>query len=215
MSTHSHENDHGQANEHHHDHSHKMSMYEFLGQIIAGPLDETLRFNVCDPDFWSGLRPKLSNPRTLGALAGIDRSVAILAAIPENERESKLNEEYALCFCGDAPLMPPCEDSYGMQASDVHAFAQKLGIASSLPDNLSDHHLASELLLLVPIDQGMQLGHEDLAELAQFFEEHPIALAQAMIDVNSGKTDPTSGFYRSIVKLALAWLRYDLDAFEQ
>lgn len=207
--------EHEHAHESAHDHSHSMSVYEFLGRILAEPLDETLRFNVCDPEFWDDLRPKLSNMRTMGALNGIEKAVAQLKAIPAEQLEEKMNVEYESVFGGDEPLMPPCESAYGIKTSDVRAVAKKLGVVSSLSPELPHDHLASELLMLAPIDAGKRLDRGQLVVLADFFEEHPIALAQAMLDAAGKRDDDTSGFYRAIVRFSLAWLQYDLDAFER
>ncbi len=207
--------EHTHAHEHAHEHAHKLSVYEFLGRILAEPLDETLRFNVCDPEFWNDLRPKLSNLRTMGALNAIEKAVSRLGEVPPEELEKVLAGEYEQMFCGDEPFMPPCEQAYGMQISDIHAFAREFGVTSLLPSALPHDHFAAELLMLAPIDEGGQLTRKQLITLACFFESHPMALAQNMLDAAAGKEDPTSGFYQGIVRFSLAWLRYDLDAFEE
>lgn len=55
---------------HDHDHDHdgqgSMPVYQFLGNILGYPLDETLLYNVSDPTFWAGLRESLENERTHG-----------------------------------------------------------------------------------------------------------------------------------------------------
>lgn len=47
-------------------------MYQFLGNILGYPLDETLLYNVSDPAFWAGLRESLENERTHDALDHVE-----------------------------------------------------------------------------------------------------------------------------------------------
>lgn len=85
--------------DHEHDHDHdghgSMPVYQFLGNILGYPLDETLLFNVSDPAFWAGLRESLENERTHDALDHIEAAVAKLADIPEDHRKMAMDAEYA------------------------------------------------------------------------------------------------------------------------
>lgn len=204
------------AYDHEHDHGDGpgMSVYQFLGNILGYPLDETLLYNVSDPQFWKGLREKLDNERTHSALDHIDAAVAVLADIPEDRRKMTVDAEFAQTFLlFDAP-MPPLESSYGLPGEEVPGIAYKLGVISSIQRFLPDDHIANELFMLVPLDCGCNPTQEQLATLASFFESHPMALLQRMLDSAEGKDDETSGFYRAIVEFALAWMQWDLDAFE-
>ena len=192
-----------------------MSVYEFLGRIIAAPLDETLLFNVSDSGFWEALRPKLENARTFAAFHNIEKAVAKISDIAEEKREAALNIEYGKMFCGEHPVMPAVESAYGMQAASVLDVAAELGVESSLPDNLPAEHLAFELLMLSAVEEGRKLDASQLAKLADFFEKHPIALANAMVKAAPANACKTTGFYQAIVQFAAAWLQWDLDAFEQ
>ncbi len=205
------------GHEHHHEHDHdghgSMPVYQFLGNILGYPLDETLLFNVSDPAFWAELRGKLENERTHDALDHIAAAVAKLAEIPEDHRKMAMDAEYAQTFLlPDAP-MPPLESAYGMQGSAIYDVARELGVETSIQRFLPDDHIANELFMLVPLDYLQQPSDEQLEMLAGFFEEHPLALLRHMLD-NEQATQDGSGFYRAIVELAAAWLQWDLDAFE-
>lgn len=203
------------AHDHHdHDHEHgSMPAYQFLGNILGYPLDETLLFNVSDPGFWAELHDKLDNERTHEALEHIEAAAAQLASIPEDRRKMALDAEYAQSFLlPDAP-MPPLESDYGMDGGAIHDIALELGAISSLQRFLPDDHIANELFMLVPLEYGMQPAAEQLEALAAFFEQHPMALLQRMLDHMPGAVQGT-GFYRAIVEFALAWMQWDLDAHE-
>lgn len=204
--------------DHEHDHDHdghgSMPVYQFLGNILGYPLDETLLFNVSDPAFWTELRDKLENERTHDALDHIEAAVAKLAEIPEDHRKMTMDAEYAQAFLlPDAP-MPPLESAYGLDGSSVYDAARSLGVETSIQRFLPDDHIANELFMLVPLDYLQQPSGEQLKMLAVFFEEHPLALLRRMLD-NEQAIQDGSGFYRAIVELTVAWLQWDLDAFER
>lgn len=191
-----------------------MPVYQFLGNILGYPLDETLLFNVSDPAFWTELRDKLENERTHDALDHIEAAVAKLAEIPEDHRKMTMDAEYAQAFLlPDAP-MPPLESAYGLDGSSVYDAARSLGVETSIQRFLPDDHIANELFMLVPLDYLQQPSGEQLKMLAVFFEEHPLALLRRMLD-NEQAIQDGSGFYRAIVELTVAWLQWDLDAFER
>ena len=198
---------------HDHDHTHGMSVYEFFGLILGAPLDDTLRFNVCDPDFWTGIRNQLRCERTFAALVHLDKAVARLAALPESTRSAVLDAEYNHSFRGDDAWMPPCESSYGPVAGDVAAIARSLGVESSLDGRLPADHIANELHMLAPLDAGHELDKEQMAELAVFFEEHPLSCARKMLAMPLA-AETTTGFYRAAVEFIAGWLQWDLDAFD-
>ena len=199
--------------EHDHDGHGSMPAYQFFGNMLGYPLDETLLFNVSDPAFWAELRGKLENERTHDALDHVEAAVAKLAEIPEDRRKMAMDAEYAQTFLlPDAP-MPPLESAYGMQGSAIYDVARELGVETSIQRFLPDDHIANELFMLVPLDYLQHPNDEQLAALAAFFEEHPLALLRHMLD-NEQATQDGSGFYRAIVELTAAWLQWDLDAFE-
>lgn len=204
------------VHEHHHDsdgHDHSMSIYQFFGNILGYPLDETLLFNVGDPLFWANLKEQLDNERTHEALKHVQVAVGQIAQIPEDRRKMALDAEFAQTFLLlDAP-MPPLESDYGLQGDEIHDIAFELGVATSIQRFLPDDHIANELFMLVPLDFTLQPTPEQLQKLAEFFEKHPMALLQRMLDHAPGDA-PGTGFYRAIVELALAWMQWDLDAHE-
>ncbi len=190
-----------------------MPVYQFLGNILGYPLDETLLYNVSDPAFWAGLRDGLENERTHEALEHVEAAVAKLAAVPEDHRKMAMDAEYAQTFLlPDAP-MPPLESAYGLRGGAIYDVARELGVETSIQRFLPDDHIANELFMLVPLDYLQQPSDEQLKTLAAFFEEHPLALLRRMLDGDRDVQEGT-GFYRAIVELALAWLQWDLDAFE-
>lgn len=203
--------------EHDHDHGHdghgSMPVYQFLGNILGYPLDETLLFNVSDPTFWAGLRGSLENERTHDALDHIEAAVAKLADIPEDHRKMAMDAEYARAFLLPEAPMPPLESAYGLDEGAVYDVARELGVETSIQRFLPDDHIANELFMLVPLDYLQQPSDEQLRTLAAFFERHPLALLRHMLD-NEQAAQDDSGFYRAIVELAAAWLQWDLDAFE-
>ncbi|MEI3376603.1 MAG: molecular chaperone TorD family protein [Coriobacteriales bacterium] len=205
------------GHEHHHDHDHdghgSMPVYQFLGNILGYPLDETLLYNVSDPAFWVGLRDGLENERTHEALNHVEAAVAKLAEVPEDHRKMTMDAEYAQTFLlPDAP-MSPLESAYGLGGGAIYDVARELGVETSIQRFLPDDHIANELFMLVPLDYLQQPSDEQLKTLAAFFEEHPLALLRRMLDGDRAAQEGT-GFYRAIVELALAWLQWDLDAFE-
>ena len=193
--------------EHDHDHGHdghgSMPVYQFLGNILGYPLDETLLFNVSDPAFWAGLRESLENERTHDALDHIEAAVAKLADIPEDHRKMAMDAEYARAFLLPEAPMPPLESAYGLDGGAVYDVARELGVETSIQRFLPDDHIANELFMLVPLDYLQQPSDE----------RHPLALLRHMLD-NEQAAQDDSGFYRAIVELAAAWLQWDLDAFE-
>ena len=203
--------------EHDHDHGHdghgSMPVYQFLGNILGYPLDETLLFNVSDPAFWAGLRESLENERTHDALDHIEAAVAKLADIPEDHRKMAMDAEYARAFLLPEAPMPPLESAYGLDGGAVYDVARELGVETSIQRFLPDDHIANELFMLVPLDYLQQPSDEQLRTLAAFFAGHPLALLRHMPD-NEQAAQDVSGFYRAIVELAAAWLQWDLDAFE-
>lgn len=204
--------------DHHHDHDHdhehgSMPAYQFLGNILAEPLEDTLLYNVSDPAFWSDLRPKLENERTHDALDRIEAAVAAIVSIPEDRRKMILTAEYAQAFLLPEAPMPPLERAYELDGDVIHDIAIELGVLESIQRYLPDDHIANELFMLCPLDYGRHTSAKQLQVLADFFENHPIALLRKMLD-NAGGEKVGTGFYRAIVELALAWLQWDLDAFE-
>lgn len=204
------------AHEHHHDtdgHDHSMSIYQFFGNILGYPLDETLLFNVGDPTFWAGLKEKLDNERTHEALEHIEAAVEQIASIPEDRRKMALDAEFAQTFLLPDSPMPPLESDYGLPGDEVQAVAAELGALMSIQRFLPDDHIANELFVLAPLDYGTLPTAEQLQTLADFFERHPMALLRRMLDHAPGDA-PDTGFYRAIVELTLAWMQWDLDAHE-
>lgn len=208
MSDHAHHH-HGHDHE---EHSHGMSVYEFLGNILAFPLDETLLFNVCDPQFWADMRGRLENERTHDALDHLQEAAAVLAEIPADMRKMTLDAEYGKAFLGKDPWMPPLERDYGMDNGDVRDIARELGVEASLMSIIPADHIANELFMLVPLDGMPEASGDQLIKLAQFFEKHPMSLLRHMIEHPAPGAEG-SGFYRAIVEFAAAWLQWDLDAF--
>lgn len=204
--------------DHCHDHDHGeesggLSMYEFLGTVLGGPADETLMFNVSDPAFWARLRDGLENDRTRDALDHVEAAAAELAEIPEDHRKMAMDAEYAQTFLlPDAP-MPPLESAYGLDGGAIYDAARELGVGTSIQRFLPDDHIANELFMLVPLDYPQQPDDGQLAKLAAFFREHPLALLGRMLGDGQAEQEGT-GFYRAIVELAYGWLQWDLDAFE-
>lgn len=199
-----------------HDHGdgHGMSPYQFFQTLLAGPLDETLLFNVSDPAFWVRLRPQLENERTAEALDHVEAAVEALTDIPEDRRKMVLDYEYAMCFLDPDAPMPPLECAQGMPDDPVAKWAVALGVLPTISRFLPDDHIANELAMLVPLDDpGSGLDPDRLALLARFFEAHPLELARRMAQGKRHQREG-SGFYRGIVELTAAWLQWDLDAFE-
>ena len=122
--------------DHEHDHDHdghgSMPVYQFLGNILGYPLDETLLFNVSDPAFWAGLRESLENERTHDALDHIEAAVAKLADIPEDHRKMAMDAEYARAFLLPEAPMPPLESAYGLDGGAVYDVARELGVETSI-----------------------------------------------------------------------------------
>lgn len=203
----------GHAHDHDHEHGRGMSVYEFFGLLISAPLDDTLRFNVCDPDFWAGIRSQLRNERTFAALTHLDDAVAAISNLSETQRAQVLDAEYRRCFCGDSAQMPPCESLYGPMTLDIAEFARYLGVEKSLFENLPADHIANEIHMLAPIDSGLELSKEQMGELAAFFEAHPLSLTRKMLAAGVSCEEDT-GFYRAIIEFVAGWLQWDLDAFD-
>lgn len=204
------------AHDHHHDHDghdHSMSVYQFFGNILGYPLDETLLFNVGDPAFWENLKEKIDNDRTHEALDHVQAAVAQIDLIPEDRRKMALDAEFAQTFLLPDSPMPPLESDYGLQGNEVQDVARKLGAIMSIQRFLPDDHIANELFILAPLDYGTLPSPEQLQILADFFERHPMALLRSMLDHAPGDA-PGTGFYRAIVELALACMQWDLDAHE-
>lgn len=214
MTKHHHDHSHDHDHDHEHgEHAHSMSVYEFLGSILARPLDETLLYNVCDPDFWGGIRGKVDNERTRSAFKMLLEASTYLAALSEDARKATLDAEYAQMFVGMQALMPPIERAYGMMDSDIDEIAARLGIPSHPASFIPVDHIANELLMLAPIDAGdAQLDASQMSALASFFERHPMMLLRCMQE-RSSAVESGTGFYQAIVAFAAAWLQWDLDAF--
>lgn len=155
--------------DHEHDHDHdghgSMPVYQFLGNILGYPLDETLLFNVSDPAFWAGLRESLENERTHDALDHIEAAVAKLADIPEDHRKMAMDAEYARAFLLPEAPMPPLESAYGLDGGAVYDVARELGVETSIQRFLPDDHIANELFMLVPLDYLQQPSDEQLGRL--------------------------------------------------
>lgn len=209
MSEHQHDHDH----DHDHGEGHGMSPYQFFQTILAGPMDETLLYNVTSPEFWEGVKPDLENERTADALEHLDEAVKVLAWIPEERRKMILDYEYAMSFLSPDSSMSPLERSHDMPDDPVVDWARSLGVLSTINRFLPDDHIANELGMLVPLDSAQEPTPEQLELLAQFFEKHPLQLAKRMAESKRQRAEG-SGFYRGIVELMAAWLQWDLDAFE-
>ena len=197
-----------------HAHSHSLAVYEFFSKLVKSPLDETLRFNVLDKKFWRG---QFLNRSTAPALQRIDEALAKLSDVPEEERAAHLESEYRQMFESDAPCMPPRESDYGRDQADsqVKAFARSMGLLQNLPEDMPYDHLASELMLCAAAEHGhgVKLSAKQTAQLAVFFQGHPIALAEDMLGRFARESDETSGFYRAVVELIAAWLKWDLSGY--
>ena len=197
-----------------HAHSHSLAVYEFFSKLVVSPLDETLRFNVLDKKFW---RSQFLNRSTAVALQHIDDALDKLGAVSEEERPAALESEYRQMFEGDAPCMPPRESDYGRDQADsqVKAFARSTGLLENLSEDLPYDHLASELMLCASAEHGhgVKLSARQTAQLAVFFQGHPIALAEDMLARFAREKDETSGFYRAVVELIAAWLKWDLSGY--
>ena len=124
-----------------------------------------------------------------------------------------MDAEYARAFLLPEAPMPPLESAYGLDGGAVYDVARELGVETSIQRFLPDDHIANELFMLVPLDYLQQPSDEQLRTLAAFFERHPLVLLRHMLD-NEQAAQDDSGFYRAIVELAVAWLQWDLDAFE-
>ena len=218
MSKHEHHHGHHHGHDHGHDHDHgdhsgSMPVYQFLGNILGFPLDETLLYNVTDPAFWAERREALENELTHDALDHIEAAVAVLDTIPDESRMMIMQLEFARAFLGpDAPMLP-VERDYGMPGEQVREAARAMGVDANLQRYLPADHIANELFMLVPLDYFNNPSEEQLKTLADFFMTHTIPLLENMLAHSEGDTDD-SGFYRAIVELTLAWMKWDIAAYE-